>query len=336
MTVRESVPLAELTTLRIGGPVSAVIDVEREEDLPAAFAYARERELPVFVLGDGSNVLAADAGFDGVVVRLRTSGVTYIEDGDDVLVTAAAGESWDGLVRTVAERGLWGIENLAGIPGTAGAAPVQNIGAYGTELADTLVSVSAYDLQTGATVSLAAGACAFGYRESRFKREPHLVITSVTLRLSPTKGPQLAYADLARAKESGVSLATPAEVGDAVRAIRARKFPDIRIEGTAGSFFKNPIITDDAFRMLAVRYPDMPSYPAAGGVKVPLAYVLDRVLNLRGYRMGPVRLFEAQPLVLVADAGASAADVDRLASDVAKKVFDATNITIEREVRSLK
>lgn len=335
MTVGESVPLTELTTFRLGGPARYVIDVTDTATLVEALAFARDRSLPFRVLGEGSNLLVPDAGYPGVVLRMQMRGTTYEERDGAVEVTIAAGESWDTLVREIAGRGLWGIENLAGIPGTVGAAPVQNIGAYGTELADTLIEVEAYDARTGETLRFPKEDCGLGYRESRFKHEPDLIITSVTLRLTPAGSPQLGYADLARARGAGVPLSTTAEIGNAVREIRSRKFPDSRVEGTAGSFFKNPIISRDATAVLEKQYPDMPRYPAGTGSKVPLAYILDKILGLRGYRIGPARLFEAQPLVLVADRGATAADVERLADDVARKVFDATNIVIEREVRTL-
>ncbi|HYF29449.1 MAG TPA: UDP-N-acetylmuramate dehydrogenase [Candidatus Paceibacterota bacterium] len=344
MTIEESVPLATLTTLRVGGPARYVISIKKPADLPEAVAFAAERSLPITVLGGGSNVLAPDAGYAGVVLHMQLPGISFADAGAAVLVTAGAGASWDVLVEKAVARGLWGIENLAGIPGTVGAAPVQNIGAYGMELEQVFVSADVYDRRTGEVRPYMHNECAFEYRQSRFKSEPELIITSVTLELKKDGSPQLQYGDLAARAAVGEPLGTPAAVAAAVRSIRARKFPDLAVCGTAGSFFKNPIISEEKYTKLAVRFGDIteihgaiPRYPLQreGEVKIPLAYILDKVLGMRGYRIGPVHLFNAQPLVLVADEGATQQDIDALANDVAQKVFEATGIAIEREVRNI-
>ena len=336
MELQEHVRLSVLTTLRVGGAASFLARCKSEEDVRAALAFANERGLPWRVLGGGSNVLAADEGFAGVIIRMELDGSAFDPVQDDaVIATLGAGVGWDTFVRESAARGLWGVENLAGIPGTVGAAPVQNIGAYGSETKDTIVEVRALDTRTGQLRILPSEACGFGYRDSRFKQDASLIILSVSFRLSYDAGPKLTYADLARAQEAGADLSSPAAVGETVRAIRAKKFPDLSAIGTAGSFFKNPVITKDAYDALVGRYPELPSYPATNGVKIPLAFILDRVIGLRGYRDGSVALFEAQPLVLVAHEGATARDIDAFANDVASRVHDATGITIEREVRLL-
>jgi UDP-N-acetylmuramate dehydrogenase len=355
MTIENDVLLSSLTTLRIGGPARVIARCATEADLQAALLHAQESGLPWYMLGQGSNVLAPDEPLEAMIIQLSTGGITFeeatqpatgeakeeagSERGEQGLacVIAEAGASWDTLVRECAARELWGIENLAGIPGTAGAAPVQNIGAYGAELADTLLWVEAFDTQARALVRLSAGECGLSYRESRFKQEPRFIITRIALRLVRAPRPNVSYADLQNAKASGVPLYTPQQIGDAVRAIRSRKFPDLAACGTVGSFFKNPAITAAAYAALQETYPELPGFALPGGtsVKVPLAWILDRVLTLRGYRLGPVRLFETQPLVLVADFGATKRDVDALAADIAKRVRDATGIVIEREVRTL-
>lgn len=335
MTVRERVPLSSLTTLRAGGPAAFVADCASEEELAAAFAFANERGLAWYALGDGSNVLAADEGYEGLVVRPRLTELSFEQAEKGVRAIAGAGVSWDGFVREAASRGLWGVENLAGIPGTVGAAPVQNIGAYGAELADTLEFVDAYDADRGSVFRFSAKECELGYRDSRFKKERGLVIVRAGFLLASAGAARDAYADLRRARDEGADLSAPAAVAEAVRAIRARKFPDLSVHGTAGSFFKNPVISEESFAALKERYPDMPGFPGPRGVKVPLAFVLDKALGLRGFRMGAAWLYEAQPLVLVLDAGGSAAEVDALAREVAARVREATGIAIEREVRSL-
>lgn len=335
MTTEENVPLALLTTLKVGGISRVVAHVASEADVKDAVAFARERNLPFYVLGEGSNVLPSDEGYAGIIMRMEISGIDFSEDGDDTLVTAGAGVSWDALVREVAERGLWGMENLAGIPGTVGAAPVQNIGAYGAEIKQTLRHVDAYDAATGETVRILAADCAFGYRDSRFKHEPNLIILRATFALSKVPAPRIEYGDLLAAKEEGVNLSTPDAIGQAVRAIRIQKFPDLASFGTAGSFFKNPVLAPDAYAALVERYGDVPKFANPNGIKVPLAFILDKVLGLRGFRLGHAFLFGAQPLVLVLDKGGSAADIEALAQDVEQKVKDATGIKIEREVRTM-
>ena len=332
MELREHVLLSTLTTFKVGGAARYVVECLTKEDVMEAVAFARSEGLPFMALGEGSNMLAADEGYEGVVLLIRIPGLAIDEGG---VLVAGAGVNWDSVVREAGERSLWGIENLAGIPGTIGAAPVQNIGAYGAELRDTLLYVEVFDTRTDSVYQIDAADCALGYRESRFKKDPSLIITKVALSLSREGSPRVSYKDLAARAEAGERLTTPTEIGEVVRQVRSRKFPDLNEYGTGGSFFKNPVITSDEYEALRARYPEMPGFTVADGIKVPLAWILDNVLSLRGYALGPVSLFAHQPLVLVAGKGAHARDVDQLADDVARKVFDATNIRIEREVRSM-
>ena len=336
MTLKEHVPLKTITTLRVGGPVTALARCTSLEDIREAVAYAKEHVLPFYPLGEGSNVLAHDEGYAGVVLQIALPGLSFEEQSDrTTLLIAGAGVSWDDVVKAAAERGLWGIENLAGIPGFMGAAPVQNIGAYGMELKDTFAYADVLDTTTSEVKRLTREECGFGYRDSRFKHESNLVITSVALRLAQEGTPKIEYGDLQRARDEGVDLTTPRAIGEAVRSIRAHKFPDRTLFGTAGSFFKNPVISEDAYAALADRYGAVPRFPNPNGVKIPLAFVLDKVLGLRGYRKGPAWLFGAQPLVLVVDVQGEAKDVEALATEIETRVKEATDITIEREVRSM-
>lgn len=335
MIVRHQELLSRYTTFKVGGPLEALATIEHEDDLKRALAYARERALPYIPLGQGSNLLAPDEPVSALGLLMRIPGIEARTEGSATYLRAGAGVPWEDLVREAAARGLWGLENLAGIPGTVGAAPVQNIGAYGAELSQVVQVVHAYDTRTDTLVTFTPSACAFGYRESRFKHDRSLVITAVEFRLEATGAPMLSYADLARARDEGVSLATPLDVGEAVRAIRAQKFPDLSVYGTAGSFFKNPVITTDAYAALLERHPELPGFANGTEVKVSLAWILDHVLGLRGYALGAAELYERQPLVLVARAGAHARDVVALAEAVAMRVKDVTGISIEREVRML-
>jgi UDP-N-acetylmuramate dehydrogenase len=335
MILDEHVLLKELTTLRVGGEARFVAYCENESDIKEAVARAKQEGVSFFVLGGGSNVLAHDTGYAGMIIRPLFDEVSFEAEQDGmVLVTAGANVAWDALVQAVAMRGLWGIENLAGIPGTVGAAPVQNIGAYGTELSDTLVFVDIFDIQSLVSRRLRSTECSLAYRDSRFKREPQVIILRVGLALRTVGTPNLSYKDIARvAKEE--TLLTPGQVGDAVRAIRSKKFPSLEEFGTAGSFFKNPIVSQEQYDELQKKFPELPGFPEGNGIKIPLAWFLDTVLNLRGFRRGHASLFERQPLVVVSEQGARASEVHELADDVAQRVFEATGITIEREVRHI-
>ena len=336
MIVWENSSLSKLTTFKVGGLARYVALCESKEDVREAIAYATTRGLPFTVLGGGSNVLARDENYEGVVILMRIPGIIYKEEGELVQVKAGAGVEWETLVTDCVQKGYWGIENLAGIPGTVGAAPVQNIGAYGAELQSIFHSVEVIHAETGEMAAYDAAACEFGYRDSVFKHNKMLLICSVTLRLSKRAIPKLGYGDLAELVRSGAAMDTPEHIATNVRLVRAKKFPDLAMHGTAGSFFKNPIITQELFSTLTQKYGAMPSFPAANnGIKIPLAFILDKVLGLRGHRDAQVYLFGNQPLVLVADSGATARDIDAFANAIAKKVFDATSISIEREVQTL-
>jgi UDP-N-acetylmuramate dehydrogenase len=336
MHVRERLTLSSLTTFHIGGPARFVLEVDDVRELGEAVAFAKKEGLPFRALGSGSNVLADEGGYDGVLIRITAGRIELKDDGDDTLLTAEAGALWDDLVKTACANGLWGIENLAGIPGTAGAAPMQNIGAYGAELRDVLVSVETFDGGTGERHTFRNDECEFGYRTSRFKAEPYRIIAGITLRLKRTPQPRLAYKDLAALVALGEKLETPGAIAEAVRGIRAKKFPDVKVLGTAGSFFKNPVIPEGAFASLEKRYPGIPGFPdGKGGVKVPLAWILDNVLHARGRTHGKARLFEAQPLVIVAEHGATSREVIELARSVEDDVHAATGIRIEWEARRL-
>lgn len=335
MEIRERVLLGDYTTFRIGGPARFFVRVEDVSELREALAFAKERELPVLMLGGGSNLLIDDAGFDGLVIKNELMGVE-LRDQDDgsVLVSAGAGEPWDSLVARTVDEGLWGLENLSGIPGTVGAAPVQNIGAYGAELKDALAWVQVFEPETATMFLLSNPACRFGYRASLFKREPgKFFITRVMVRLRRDGTPNLFYRDL-RERFANHPAPALAKIRQAVLDIRARKFPDLSREGTAGSFFLNPLVPATVAQELLQRFPEAPHFPAEGGaVKFPLAWFLDHALNLRGASAGGARLFEQQPLVVVAERGASANDVRALAKTVIGRIKNELGLDIEPEVQ---
>jgi len=346
--------LAAHTTFHLGGSARVFIEAKTETEVEEAIVRARELHLPLLVLGNGSNILVPDAGVEGVVLKMLLAGIAFEKDSDDTLLIAGAGVPWDEVVDAATARELFGIENLAGIPGTLGGAVVQNIGAYGAELSDTFHYADVIDASTSEKKRVYKDEAGLAYRTSSFKTKRNLIITHVALRLSKKTSSSLKYPDLTllrpfsaqsygRAQqgyEGQPACITPAEIADAIRTIRANKFPQKREEGTAGSFFKNPIVDEKTLARLSSQYPDLPVYPvsarggSASGGKISLAWLLDHALGLKGYAQGNVRLFEQQPLVVVARAGATAAEVDAFADQIAGRVFEATGIKIEREVET--
>ena len=338
LSIEEKVLLAPLTTFRIGGPARFFVRVRNADELRESFDFARDKKLTVLVLGGGSNILVGDEGFDGLVIKIEIKGSEEQEGRliaghhtNTVGGVAGAGEGWDALVQYAIEKKLWGIENLSGIPGTVGAAPIQNIGAYGAELKDTLQFVEVFDTSHNAVVRLSNNECGFAYRTSSFKKNPgRFVVMRVGLVLRRDGAPNLSYTDLKSLQNPTLS-----DIRQAVLAIRAKKFPDLTREGTAGSFFLNPIVSKEKAQELKKRFPDLPQFPAGQGMKISLAWLLDNVLHLKGTARGSARLYERQPLVIVAKGGARAHEVRELAEFVASRVREELNIEIEPEVRIL-
>lgn len=328
MVIEEHIPLAAYTTFKLGGPARFLLRVRSLDELKEALSFAHERALSTCILGGGSNMLIGEQGFDGAVIKIELRGIT--QEGERL--AAAAGEEWDALVAHSVAAGLWGLENLSGIPGTVGAAPVQNIGAYGAELKDTLVHVDAYDTNNQRVVQFKSDECGFGYRTSRFKKEPgRFVILSAEFKLARAGAPNASYKDLRGAE--GLSLEGMRE---RVRAVRAQKFPDLAHEGTAGSFFLNPVVSADAAARLKARYADLPLFPQADGrVKLSLAWLLDHALHAKGMREGGARLFEKQPLVIATDSSATARDVVALAHTIKDLAKQTLFLDLEEEVRIL-
>ena len=332
-----NVSLSPFTTFHLGGPARIFIKARSDSEVEDGIKYARERNLTIFPLGAGSNILVPDVGVDGVVMKMVLRDLTMWHDDDGVILVAGAGTPWDDVVDIATEHGFFGIENLAGIPGTVGGALVQNIGAYGAELADVFEYADVINCLTSEHKRINRVEACLGYRTSSFKEHREYIIVRIALRLSNRATPNVVYRDLDLAQKRGIPLSTSREIVRAVRDIRANKFPSISEEGTAGSFFKNPIVDEGTFALLRAKYPDMPEYQSStrnmsNGRKIPLAWLLDHTLSLNGFSKGRVRLYEKQPLVIVASAGATASEVDEFAREVAERVFIETGILIEREV----
>ena len=355
------VPLAGHTTLRLGGPARRFAEAADDVELVAQVRAADERGEPLLVLGGGSNLVVADAGFPGTVVHVATRGTRHKPDGDSVILTVAAGEDWDTVVAGTAADRLAGLECLSGIPGLAGATPIQNVGAYGQEVAQTLVAVRGYDRERGEVVDLAAAECGFGYRTSSFKRSlrsraadgpavtGRFVVLGVTFRLERSaESAPVRYAELARVLGIGEGARAPlAEVRSAVLALRRRKGmvldaadPDTR---SAGSFFTNPVLDLAGFAALeravaATCGPNtqVPTFPAGPGqVKVPAAWLIERAGFGKGYAPGPggrgARISAKHTLALVNPGDATAASLLALAREVAGGVRKAFGVDLAAE-----
>ncbi len=331
--IKEHIALADHGTFRVGGPARFFVEATTLADIKEALVFQRAASMPLFVLGGGSNMLFSDGGFDGLVLKMCLRGIVH--EGDELV--AGAGVTWDDLVAYAVTRELGGLENLSGIPGTVGGAVVGNIGAYGKEVKDILRWVEILD--GGKVRRLLPSECAFVYRSSVFKTSvgrQYIVLRAAFNAKKQTK-PILNYPDLLRhfnARDTLPPTLTPAVVRRAVLEIRAAKLPDIRKVGTAGSFFKNPIISIEQYTELKKRFPEMPSFPVAeaGRVKVPAGWILDKICGFKGKRWGAVGTYEQQALVLVNWGDATAEDVIRAADEIIAAVAAATNITLEREV----
>lgn len=310
-----------------------LVEFETAEDLRTFFAAGIPGRWTV--LAGGNNILFTE-DYDGVLLTPVARQIALLsDDGDEVSLRVEAGVEWDDLVEWAVERGLWGIENLSLIPGKAGSAPVQNIGAYGCEAKDAIRRVEMYCVKTGNLLTLDAAHCGFGYRESVFKHDlkGRVIITAIEIRLSHTPRPKLGYGDVEREVEArgGVTLRN---IREAICAIRRAKLPDPKVTGNAGSFFKNPVVDECVARQLQAQWPDMPVYPAAGcagRVKLAAGWLIDKA-GLKGYKRGRVGVHERQALVLVNLGGATGGEVIDFAHTVQMRVHEKFGIEIDTEV----
>ena len=309
---------------------ACLAEIRESEDLARAVEFADSRNLPLLLLGGGTNVLFA-GDFPGMVLLMRNRGIEI--DRGSGRVKAAAGEDWHQLVQTCLENGLYGLENLALVPGSAGAAPVQNIGAYGVELESFFVELDLFDCDGGARREMSRGDCGFSYRGSVLKqpRPRPRVVCSLTLQLLREPAPNLRYPALAE-ELAGTAAITPRDVFEAVCRIRRRKLPDPTVTGNAGSFFKNPVLSLDEFEQLRRRFDTVPEFAAAEGVKVPAGWLLEQC-GFKGYGKGAAGVFEHHALILVNRGGASGGELYRLAMEMRQRALAEFGIELEPEVR---
>ncbi|MGN9841411.1 UDP-N-acetylmuramate dehydrogenase [Nonomuraea sp. H19] len=332
--------LAPYTTLRLGGPAREFAEATTAEQLVSLIAEADSNAVPTLLLGGGSNVVVADEGFDGLVVKVATRGVAVSRDGDEVLVTVEAGEDWDPLVARAVAEGWAGIECMSGIPGQVGSTPIQNVGAYGQEVAQTIRCVRAYDRRTRHVVDVEARQCGFSYRSSAFKHDlARYVVLAVTyaLDVSDMSGP-VAYQELAGRLGAELGGRVPlAQAREAVLGLRRGKGmvldPDDPDTRSAGSFFTNPILTAEEAAELAHRAPDHPRWEMPdGSLKVPAAWLIEQAGFPKGYERGPVRISTKHTLALTNPTGAAAtADLLALAREVRDGVREKFGVTLVNE-----
>jgi UDP-N-acetylmuramate dehydrogenase len=335
MLLREQVPLAPLTTFGIGGPARWLAETNSEDSVVEAVSFARERKVPLFVLGGGSNVLAADEGFPGVVLRVALRGIQ--QEGNKFRV--AAGEEWDQFVSQAVALGYGGIECLAGIPGTVGGTPVQNVGAYGQEVSDAIVSVRVLDLKSLAFSDLPAAACSFGYRRSIFNtsHQQRFIVTRVEYRLRAGALPIVSYPDLKRCFDGREKPPSLEEAAAAVREIRRGKgmliVPGEADCRSAGSFFKNPVVAEPRYEEVSAvaGYP-APRFTAARGfVKIPAAWLLEESGFHKGFAMGNAGISRRHTLALINRGGATAKEILALRDWIVGAVEKKFGIRLEPE-----
>lgn len=331
-----AINLLDRNSFHVEQQAARLVEFDEADDLAALFE--RERPGQWMVLSGGNNVLFT-ADYEGLLITPVSQRIELLEEqGDEVVVRADAGVEWDDLVAWSVERGLWGLENLSLIPGKVGAAPVQNIGAYGAEAKDTIRTIHWVDTAEGCRkVAMDASEARFGYRESIFKHElkGRAIITAVDFVLHRTAAPRIGYGDVEREvmARGGISLTN---IREAICAIRRSKLPDTAVLGNAGSFFKNPVVERSVAERLLAEWPDMPHYPAADAdhTKLAAGWLIDRA-GLKGYRSGKVGVHDRQALVLVNYGGATGSEVIELAHFVMNQVEARFGIRIEPEVNIL-
>lgn len=335
MDIHTNIPLKSYTTMHLGGNARFMAEAHTPEEVADICRRAVSQHLPLFVLGGGSNLIVRDEGFGGLILRNRIPGFEVVSDepGRSV-IRVGAGEIWDEVVARTVAMGLSGIETLSAIPGTAGAAPVQNIGAYGQEIADSLLSLDAYDIPNDRFVTLQNEDCAFSYRHSIFRGNAagRYVILAITLKLSKTAPQPPFYAAVQDYFDANsITIFTPQIVRDAVIAIRKDKLPDPAILPNAGSFFKNAVIEEWQLTDLRQSNPDMPVYDMPDGrYKVPTGWLIQEA-GLKGKTLHGIRIHDKNALVLINESASGYGDLAAARDEIITAVRDKFRITIEQE-----
>jgi UDP-N-acetylmuramate dehydrogenase len=336
MDFRQNVSLAAYSTMGLGGSAAYLVEVTARSQVPAAVQWAAERQLPTMMIGGGSNIIWRDEGYPGLIIVNRIMGYEVLEeDAANRYLTIGAGEPWDNVVARSVEAGLTGIEALSLVPGTAGATPVQNVGAYGQEIADTLVSIEAYDTTTYQLLNIPASDCAFGYRTSRFKTVDHgrFYITALTLHLMVSNPEPPFYSAVEKYfQEHDITTYTPAALRQAVIAIRTAKLPDPAVVHNTGSFFANPIISADQLLNLTAQFENLPHWPLEnGGAKLSAAWLIEQAGFKDYHDDSGMATWPRQSLVFINEHAKTTADLLAFKQKVVDAVQARFGITLQQE-----
>lgn len=335
MDIHTNITLKNLTTMRLGGTAAFLAEAHTPQELQELYQEASTKQVPVFVLGGGSNVIAHDEGYQGLILRIKIPGFAVIADDlYSTTIKIGAGEQWDAIVKRTVDMRLTGIEAMSAIPGTVGGAPVQNVGAYGQEIANVLVSLEAYDTTTNTFVTLQNSDCEFAYRHSIFRgsQTGRYIITSVTLKLSKSLPAPPFYDSLqAYFDEHAIAVFTQQVVRDAVMAIRADKLPDPAVKPSAGSFFKNAIIEAWQLDEIKATHPDIKAYDMGDGTfKVSSGWLIEAA-GLKGQLLHGIRVHDKNALVLINESATGYSDLAAARDEIIGKVRDTFRIQIEQE-----
>lgn len=341
LKIQKNIPLGPLTTLKVGGLARFFVEANSEDEVVDAVHWAKQNKQKLFVLGGGSNLLISDEGFDGLVLKISLKGITEDIVGGVHYITVQAGEDWDQFVARCVAKNLQGIECLSGIPGTVGGTPVQNVGAYGQEVSETITSVRVLDRQSGEIFEMPTSDCGFAYRTSIFNtthRDKYIVL-AVTFRLNPDGAPKIVYADLKNL--FGDKQPTLSETRNAVVKIRAAKSmvidPNDPNSRSAGSFFKNPIVTKEKFDEIVdiakrMGVENVPSYPVDSlHVKIPAAWLIEKAGFQKGYRKGNAGISTNHTLALINLGNAKAEDILDLKAEIETKVIQVFGVSLMME-----
>lgn len=337
MNIQQNVPLSQHSTMRLGGTAAHLTEIHNREEITQAVNWANEHGLKLMMIGDGSNIIWQDKGFDGLILVNKIKGFDQqISNDGEAYLTIGGGENWDSVVERAVKAGLSGIESLSLIPGTAGATPVQNVGAYGQDISQTLVNLEAYDILQDRFVSIDAEECEFGYRTSRFKKSDRgrFLITSITLHLHRDNPKPPFYRALQNyLDENQIANPSTQQVRNAVIKIRQSKLPDPAKVANNGSFFANPIISQQQFSGLQADYPEIPNWPTADGkIKIPAAWLVEHAgfKNFQDPETG-MATWPKQPLVLVNQSAKSTANLLKFKQKITNKIKQKFGITLEQE-----
>jgi len=334
MKIQHNYNLFKLNTFGISASAKFFVEINNENDLKELFESKEFKDNAKLFLGGGSNVLFTK-DFDGIVILNKLKGIEILrEDSENVLIRCMSGEIWHDLVIFAVERGLWGIENLSLIPGTVGAAPMQNIGAYGAELKNVIIDVEAFDVSTGKKKIFSEEECEFGYRDSIFKNrlKDKYFISAITLKLSKKEKKNLNYKILSEHLEKNkIEVKNSKDISDAVSYIRRSKLPDPKVIGNAGSFFKNVFIEKAKLEKLQKIYPEIPYFNEGGAIKIPAAWLIEQC-GWRGKKVGNVGVHDKQALVLVNHGNALGREVSSLADQIIADVKEKFGLELVPEV----